>query len=157
MKHNQEKVKVIKKIRKNSLRKLKHIPGDVKRMINANCVKTLTCQKCGLILKRRIKPRPDEGIVSVDYKCEKCDWSSRGYTLLYPKKVKKMVSNSSPFGVKTWRGVKFICPRNPSHRLKLIIRPESITKSTVFVHYKCRSCSWGAMYTLSIVEEKVRK
>lgn len=150
LKHR-KKVKVIEEVRK----KPKHIPRDVKRMINANCVKTLTCQKCGLILKRRINPRPDEGIVNVNYRCEKCDWLSSGYTLLYPKKVKKMVSNSSPFHVHTWLGIKFVCPKCSSHRLKLIIRPESITESTVIVEYKCKRCGWGAMYTLGIVHGKV--
>ena len=162
MKHHKKKVKAIKKIKRNPLRRMKYIPRDVKRMINANCVKTLTCQGCGLILKRRINLQPDEDIITVDYKCEKCGWSSSGYTLPYPKKVKKLVRDSSPFGVKTWRGIKFSCPKCNSNRLKLIIRPESIgpesiTGSTVTVNYKCKRCGWGAMYALSIVREREMK
>lgn len=60
------------------------------------------------------------------------------------KKVKKIVSNSSPLGIKTWRGIKFLCPECNSRRVKLIIRPEYLEDTTVFVNYECKSCGWGA-------------
>lgn len=129
-----------------------HIPGDIKRMVDANCAKTAKCPDCGEVSERRINLWPDKSIVTVGYNCKRCGWQARSKNMLYPKKVREMVSSASSIGMKTWRGKRFFCPKCNSSRVKLIIKPEYIKEDTVTVNYKCRSCGWGAMHTLSIVK-----
>jgi len=131
----------------------RRIPRDIKRMVDANCAKTAVCYKCGGVSERVIDLLPDKNIVTVDYCCRKCGWSKRSKTMLYPSKVREMVRNASSISMKTWRGIRFFCPECNSSRVKLIIEPDYISESTVTVRYKCKSCGWGAMYTLSIVKE----
>jgi len=131
----------------------RYIPRDIQRMVDANCARTAVCYKCGGVSERVIDLLPDKNIVTVDYSCKRCGWSKRSKTMLYPKKVREMVSNTSSIGIKTWKGIRFICPECNSSRVKLIIEPEYISESTVTINYKCRSCGWGSLYTLSIVKE----
>jgi len=130
----------------------RRIPRDIKRMVDANCAKTAVCYKCGGVSERVIDLLPDKNIVTVDYYCRKCGWSERSKTMLYPRKVREMVRNASSISMKTWRGIRFICPKCRSDRVKLIIEPEYIKEDLVTVNYKCSSCGWGALFTLSIVK-----
>jgi len=130
----------------------RRIPKDIKRMVDANCAKTAVCYKCGGVSERVIDLLPDKNIVTVDYYCRKCGWSERSKTMLYPRKVREMVRNASSISMKTWRGIRFICPKCRSDRVKLIIEPEYIKEDLVTVNYKCSSCGWGALFTLSIVK-----
>lgn len=70
------------------------------------------------------------------------------------REVRKIVTDSSPYKVKTWLGVRFLCPKCNSTRLELFINPEFVKTSTVTVEYKCRSCHWGAMPTYNLVYER---
>lgn len=128
------------------------IPKDIRRMVDANCAKIAKCPDCGGVSERRIDLWPDKNLVTVDYDCRKCGWSKRSKTMLYPSKVREMVRNASSIGIKTWRGIRFFCPKCNSSRVKLIIEPEYIKEDMVTVNYKCSSCGWGALFTLSIVK-----
>jgi Zn ribbon nucleic-acid-binding protein len=132
-------------------RRQERIPKDIKRMLNANFIKTAKCPKCGETSERRADLWPDKEVVTVYYMCWKCGWTSRTRTILYPKKAREMVSNASSIGIKTWRGIRFRCPKCRSERVKLIIEPEYVKENTVTFTYKCASCGWGAIKTLSIV------
>ena len=50
-------------------------------------------------------------------------------------------------------GIRFLCPKCNSSRVKLIIEPEYIKEDMVTINYKCKRCGWGALFTLSIVKE----
>ena len=131
----------------------RRVPKDIRRMVDANCARTAKCPKCGEVTERNVDLLPDKSFVTVDYSCRKCGWSERSKTMLYPKKVREMVRNASSIGIKTWRGIRFICPKCNSSRVKLIIEPEYIKEDMVTVNYKCSSCGWGALFTMSIVKE----
>ncbi len=143
--------KEMARIERRERRRQERIPRDIKRMVNANCAKTATCYKCGGVSERVINLLPDKSIVTVDYWCRNCGWSARTKTMLYPKKAREMVSNASSIGIKTWRGIRFFCPKCNSSRVKLIIEPEYVKENTVTFTYKCSNCGWGAIKTLSIV------
>lgn len=130
----------------------RHIPRDIRRMVNANCARTAKCPECGGVTERNVDLLPDKNIVTVKYNCRKCGWSERSKTMLYPRKVIEMVRNASSIGKKTRRGIRLICPKCNSSRVKLIIEPENIKEDLVTVNYKCGSCGWGALFTLSIVK-----
>jgi predicted RNA-binding Zn-ribbon protein involved in translation (DUF1610 family) len=142
----------MRKLEKAARPRQRHIPKDIKRMVDANCARTATCYKCGGVSERRIELFPDKNIAAVGYWCKNCGWSGRTRNMLYPKKVREMVSNGSSIRMKTWMGTKFICPKCNSSRVKLIIKPEYIKEDMVTVNYKCPSCGWGALFTLSIVK-----
>ena len=131
----------------------RRVPKDIRRMVDANCARTAKCPECGGITERNVDLLPDKSVVTVDYSCRKCGWSEISRTMLYPRKVREMVRNASSIGMKTWRGIRFICPKCNSSRVKLIIEPEYIKEDMVTVNYKCSSCGWGALFTLSIVKE----
>jgi len=157
-KNKSSKKKEVRILTAREMRKLerrerpRRIPRDIKRMVDANCAKTAVCYKCGGVSERVIDLLPDKNIVTVDYYCRKCGWSERSKTMLYPRKVREMVRNASSISMKTWRGIRFICPKCRSDRVKLIIEPEYIKEDLVTVNYKCSSCGWGALFTLSIVK-----
>jgi transcription elongation factor Elf1 len=130
----------------------RHIPKDIKRMVDANYVKTDKCYRCGGVTERFIDLLPDKNIVAVNYWCKNCGWQERTRTILYPRKVREMVINASSIRMKTWTGTKFICPKCNSSRVKLIIKPEYIKEDMVTVNYECGNCGWGALFTLSIVK-----
>jgi len=142
----------MRKLERRERQRQERIPRDIKRMVDANCAKTAVCYKCGGVSERVIDLLPDKNIVTVDYCCRKCGWSERSKTMLYPRKVREMVRNASSISIKTWRGIRFICPKCRSERVKLIIEPEYIKEDMVTVNYKCGSCGWGALFTLSIVK-----
>jgi DNA-directed RNA polymerase subunit M/transcription elongation factor TFIIS len=142
----------MRKLERRERRRQERIPKDIKRMVDANCARTTVCYKCGGVSERRIELLPDKNNVIVYYDCRKCGWSERTKTMLYPRKVREMVSSASSISMKTWRGVRFICPKCRSERVKLIIQPEYIKEDLVTVNYKCASCGWGALFTLSIVK-----
>jgi len=144
--------KEMRKLERSQRQRQERIPKDIKRMVDANCAKTAVCYKCGGVSERRIDLWPDKNLVTVDYDCRKCGWSERSKTMLYPSKVREMVRNASSISMKTWRGIRFICPKCRSDRVKLIIEPEYIKADMVTVNYKCGSCGWGALFTLSIVK-----
>lgn len=142
----------MKKLEKAARPRQRHIPKDIKRMVDANFIRTAKCYKCGGVTERVIDLFPDKDTVAVGYWCKNCGWQERTRTMLYPRKVREMVSSGSSIGMKTWSGIKFICPRCNSSRVKLIIEPEYIKEDMVTVNYKCPSCGWGALFTLSIVK-----
>jgi len=157
-KNKSAKKKEVRILTAREMRKLerrerpRRIPRDIKRMVNANCAKNAVCYKCGGVSERVIDLLPDKNLVTVDYDCRKCGWSERSKAMLYPRKVREMVSNASSIAMKTWRGIRFFCPKCNSSRVKLIIEPEYIKEDMVTVNYKCSSCGWGALFTLSIVK-----
>jgi len=144
--------KEMARLERRERQRQERIPKDIKRMVDANCAKTAVCYKCGGVSERVIDLLPDKNLVTVDYDCRKCGWSKRSKTMLYPSKVREMVRNASSIGIKTWRGIRFFCPKCNSSRVKLIIEPEYIKEEMVTVNYKCNSCGWGALFTLSIVK-----
>jgi len=141
----------VRRIERRERRRQERIPKDIKRMLDANFIKTTKCPKCGETSERKVDLWPDKGVVTVYYGCRKCGWFSRTKTILYPKKAREMVSNASSIGMKTWRGIRFFCPKCNSSRVKLIIEPEYVKEDTVTFTYECRNCGWGAIKTLSIV------
>jgi len=126
----------MRKLERRERQRQERIPRDIKRMVDANCAKTAVCYKCGGVSERRIDLWPDKNLVTVDYDCRKCGWSERSKTMLYPIKVREMVRNASSIRMKTWRGIRFICPKCRSDRVKLIIEPEYIKEDMVTVNYK---------------------